>query len=74
MVDYSVQSLYEASFLACRGYQFKAKEKLGYKVALIYTDSEDLQKTVLEFYAGGMVPAKQFCDWYRTIKDYVFTK
>lgn len=74
MKDYLLQNIYEASFLACRGFQFKGKENSGSKVALVYTNSQELQKAVIEFYSGGKVSAKELFDWYRTIKDYIFSK
>ena len=73
MKEYFTQNLYEASYLACRGFQFIGKQRFGSKTSLLYNNSERLQKAVIDFYAGGTVSAKQFCDWYRTLKDYVFT-
>ena len=74
MTEYKTSSLYEASFLACKGYQFLSKEKHNHKTILIYKNSENLQEAVIDFYRGGTVKAKEFCDWYRTIKDYVFSE
>lgn len=73
MNEYRTQNLYEASYLACKGFQFIGKEQSSSKVSLSYKNSEELQKAVIDFYAGGLVSAKQFCDWYRTLKDYVFS-
>ncbi len=73
MKEYRTQNLYEASFLACRGFNFTHKEKNGNKVALIFPNSQELTETVAEFYAGGTVKAKELFDWYRTLKDYVFS-
>ncbi len=73
MNEYRTENLYEASFLACRGFQFSGKEYSGSKASLIYQNSEQLQKSVIDFYAGGLVSAKEFCDWYRNLKDYCFS-
>lgn len=73
MNEYRTTNLYEASFLACRGFQFIGKERQGNKVELVFTNSKSLRDTVIEFYAGGQVSAKQYSDWYRTLKDYVFS-
>jgi hypothetical protein len=73
MKEYRTTNLYEASFLACRGINFTGKERNGNKVILIFPNSKDLAETVAEFYSGGQVSAKQYSDWYRTLKDYVFS-
>ena len=73
MNEYKTQNLYEASFLACRGFQFTGKEYNNTKATLVYTNSQELQHTVIEFYSGGKVSAKELFDWYRTIKDFIFS-
>lgn len=73
MKEYKTSNLYEASFLACRGFNFSGKEKKGKKTVLIFSNSKKLSKAVVEFYAGGTVKAKELFDWYRTLKDYVFS-
>lgn len=73
MKEYRTQNLYEAAFLACRGFNFTGKERNGNKVALIFPNSQELIQTIAEFYAGGTVKAKELFDWYRTLKDYVFS-
>ena len=73
MKEYRTQNLYEASFLAYRGFNFTGKERNGNKVSLIFPQSQELTQTIAEFYAGGTVKAKELFDWYRTLKDYVFS-
>ena len=72
MNEYRTTNLYEASFLTCRGFKFTGKEKRGYKMELVFLQSEELANAVTDFYSGGEVSARQFCDAYRTLKDYVF--
>ena len=73
MKEYRTQNLYEASFLACRGFNFTHKEKSGSKVTLVFPNSQELVQAVAEFYAGGTVRAKDLFNWYRDLKDYVFS-
>ena len=73
MKEYRTTNLYEASFLACRGFKFNGKEKNGNKVILVFPNSKELASTIVDFYGGGEVSAKQYSDWYRTLKDYVFS-
>lgn len=73
MNEYRTTNLYEASFLTCRGFNFTGKERNRNKVVLIFPNSKELTDTVTEFYAGGTVKAKELFDWYRTLKDYVFS-
>jgi hypothetical protein len=70
--EYRTTNLYEASFLACRGFKFTGKEERGRKMELLFPQCEGLQAAVADFYSGGMVSAKQYSDWYRSLKDYVF--
>ncbi len=73
MKEYRTTNLYEASFLACRGFQFIGKERQGHKVEVIYNNSKLLTDAAIEFYNGGQVSAKAYADWYRTLKDFVFS-
>lgn len=72
MSEYKTSNLYEASYLSCLGFHFKAKHRSERKVVLVYPDTPDLQDAIVSFYAGGKVSAKAFCDSYRTLKDFVF--
>lgn len=72
MKEYQTTNLYEASFLSCRGFRFQKKLRIKHKFGLVFEDSEEIRLCVADFYAGGSVNAKEFCDWYRTIKDYIF--
>ena len=74
MKEYQTENLYLASFLCCRGFQFNRKERNGNKYSLVFPTSQALIETVPEFYAGGMVKAKDLFDWYRTLKDYIFSE
>jgi len=70
MKEYRTSNLYEASYLSHRGFQFSGKEKFGTKVTLIFPYSQELNQTIIEFYKSD---AKKLFDWYRTLKDYVFS-
>ena len=71
---YRVQSLYEGSFLLARGYALAGKEKAGNKVTILFEDTKEVKKTVLEFYNGAEIGAKALFDCYRSLKDYVFER
>lgn len=73
MKEYRTQNLYEASFLTCRGFNFTHKERKGTKITLVFPDSQELNQCVAEFYAGGSAKAKDLFNWYRDLKDYVFS-
>ena len=70
MKEYRTSNLYEASYLSFKGFQFSGKEKSGNKVVLIFPNSQELTQTIIEFYNSD---AKKLFDWYRTLKDYVFS-
>ena len=72
--NYSTQSLYEAAYLMARGFSLAGKESTGNKVTVFLKKTPEINDEVMKFYNGGKVEAKKFCDQYRTLKDYVFTK
>lgn len=75
MVDtYGTQSLYEAAYLMARGFNLAGKESSGNKVTVFLKKTPEIDDEVMKFYNGGKIEAKKFCDQYRTLKDYIFTK
>jgi hypothetical protein len=72
--NYSTQNIYEAAFLLTKGFNVAGKESTGNKVNMLFEDSPDLQKEILNFYNGGKIQAKALFDSYRTLKDYIFKR
>ena len=75
MKIYATQSLYEASFLIAKGFKLISRDSTGRKTTLLFEDSLELRKAVMDFYNGGAsVRAKAFVDNYRSLKDMIFKK
>ena len=70
---YRTSNLYEATFLACRGYAPAGKERLGKRTAVLFAPAEGLQQAALDYYAGATVEARKFADKYRALKDFIFS-
>lgn len=75
MKDYRTQSLYEASYLLALGFKLVASDAQGQKTTLLFADTPELRKAVMDFYNGdGLVRAKHFVESYRSLKDMVFQR
>ena len=58
-----------------KGFSLAGKESTeNNKVTVFLKKTPEIQDEVMKFYNGGKVEAKKFCDYYRTLKDYIFTK
>ena len=71
---YKTQSLYEASYLLCKGCILAGKQKAGDKYFIIFEDREGAREEALKFYNGAEAAAKLLFDNYRSLKDYIFEK
>jgi len=69
---YSLQSIYEASFLMARKCKLVGKEESGSKTNLLFENTTKTQLESMNYYNGGMVEGRKLFDCYRTIKDYIF--
>lgn len=71
--QYSTQNLYEAAFCLCKGFKLAGKRREGAKVVILF-EGENVQQEALGFYNGSKVPAKDYADSYRTLKDFIFER
>lgn len=75
MKKYETTNLYESSFLLAKGFKLLGKASHGSKSSLQFQDTADLRKAVMDFYNGdGVVSAKAFVDYYRSMKDLCFQR
>lgn len=75
MKKYSTTNLYESSYLLASGFRLVSQTKQGLKTVLSFQDAPELRQAILDFYNGtGMVSAKVFVDFYRSMKDLCCSK
>lgn len=70
---YSTQNLYEGAYLLAKGFKMAGKIEDGKKVRVLFIGN-GVKEESLKFYNGGKAIAKELCDSYRTLKDYIFER
>lgn len=70
---YRTTNLYEAAYLLSHGFRLAGKVWTGTRMAVCVEPDERLEQAVMDYYAGGMVRAREFAAQYRSVKDYVFS-
>jgi len=74
MEEYNTISLYEASYLLCKGYKPIRTIPSGKKSTIVFENSIELIKEVMSYHNKGEAPAKKLTECYQEIKDLVFNK
>ncbi|MBI4227710.1 MAG: hypothetical protein HY600_05530 [Candidatus Omnitrophica bacterium] len=70
---YRTTNLYEAAYLLTRSFRLAGKAWAGARMAVCFAPDERLEQAVMDYYAGGMVRARELAAQYRSVKDYVFS-
>ncbi len=70
--EYTTESVDIAAFLMVRGFRLLKQSARNDVVIFIFEDNGAVERTVSEFYAGGLVSAHEFAGAARRIKDIVW--
>ena len=74
---YKTNNIYESSFLVALGFQFNGSEETNGNnryVDVIFKDSPELQKAVLDFNNNAPVPILTFINSYKRVKETIFRR